>query len=286
MTTVIEANGKVTLQIGTGNRIEAVYNNNKLSLHSKGGYSRRFNTEISDIYFTSPFNKPPGNHSGWTPYAADVRGGEGIFIWTSYRTDEGSPDNVYQVLGFSLRTGAITKYYKDDGSTLDIQTMLQWEAELDDPTSAYDPTSLYFGRYGSRGEELGNEIADMHRLFDDIINPNANDANPPTAKPVISAPSAYDEDNADIISNYIPKANSAIQIEISSFDGAVGKLKIAKKSKKVARLAKKDIDFIYDQQAGYLYYNENGKQPGFGDGGIFAILEGKPKAGLGNFEFV
>jgi len=64
MTTVIEAKGKVTLQIGAGNRIEAVYNNKTLSLHAKGGYSRRFNTETGDVYFTSPFNKPPGNHSG------------------------------------------------------------------------------------------------------------------------------------------------------------------------------------------------------------------------------
>ena len=91
---------------------------------------------------------------------------------------------------------------------------------------------------------------------------------------------------ADHITNFNPEENDKLQIDISSFDGAVGKLNIAKKTKQVAKLAKKDISFIYDQQAGYLYYNENGKLPGFGDGGIFAILEGKPKVGLGNFEFV
>ena len=103
---------------------------------------------------------------------------------------------------------------------------------------------------------------------------------------VLNGNSGYGSEYADLITNFNPKENDKLQIDLSSFDGAVGKLKIAKKSKKVARLAKKDIDFIYDQQAGYLYYNENGKQPGFGDGGIFAILEGKPKAGLGNFDFV
>jgi len=164
--------------------------------------------------------------------------------------------------------------------------MLQWEAELEDPTTAYDPTSFYFGRYGSRGEELGNEIADMHRLFDDIINPNANDANPPTTKRFISAPYADDKDNADIISNYNPKANSAIQISLRSFEGAEGNLGIAKKTKQVAKLAIQDIHFIYDQQAGYLNCNQNGRESGFGDGGIFAILEGKTKIGLGHFEFV
>ncbi len=91
---------------------------------------------------------------------------------------------------------------------------------------------------------------------------------------------------ADHITNFNPKENDKLQIDLSTFDGSVGKLNIAKKTKQVAKLAKKEIDFIYDQQAGYLYYNENGKLPGFGDGGIFAILEGKPKVGLGNFEFV
>jgi len=207
MTTVIEANGRVTLQIGAGNQIEVVYNNNKLPLHSKGGYSKRFKTEISDIYFTSPFNKPPGSHSGWIPYAADVRGEEGIFIWTSYRTDAGSPDNVYQVLGFSLRTGSITKYYKDDGSTLDIETMLKWEAELEDPTTAYDPTSFYFGRYAGRGEELGNETSDMKRLFDDIINTNAtiNSTVTNTSTPTYNVSNTYAKNLVGVVLTGAPK---------------------------------------------------------------------------------
>jgi hypothetical protein len=91
---------------------------------------------------------------------------------------------------------------------------------------------------------------------------------------------------ADRITNFNPKENDKLQIDLSTFDGAIGKLKIAKKTKQVAKLGKKDIDFVYDRQAGYLYYNENGKQAGFGDGGIFAILEGKPKVGTGNFEFM
>ena len=108
----------------------------------------------------------------------------------------------------------------------------------------------------------------------------------PDEASAISAPSRYGKGSADIITNYNPKSDSPIQIELSGFDGALGKLKIAKKTKQVAKLAKKNTDFIYDQQAGYLYYNENGKQAGFGDGGIFAILEGSPRVGVGNFEFM
>lgn len=287
MTVTIEANGKVTLQIGPGNQIEAVYGNKKLPLHAEGGYSKRFNSNTGDIYFTSPFNKPPTDQSGWLPYAADIRGSEGIFIWTQYNTDGGSLDNVYQVLGFSLKTGVVTRYYKDDGSTLDAKTMLRWEAELQDPTTAYDPTSFYFGSYGMRGEEVGNEISDMFRLFDDIINPATQAENESSkSQSTISLPSIFSKSSADIITNYKPKSDGPIQINLNTFDGAAGKLKITRKSKQVSKFAKKSYDFIYDGQAGYLYYNENKAETGFGEGGIIAILEGKPKVGQGNFEFI
>lgn len=102
----------------------------------------------------------------------------------------------------------------------------------------------------------------------------------------LQKPGQYKKSHADIITNYNSRTDGAIQIDLGTFDGAIGKLQIAKKSSKVAKLAKKKIDFILDRQAGYLYYNENGKQPGFGDGGIFAILEGNPKVGMENFEFM
>jgi hypothetical protein len=109
---------------------------------------------------------------------------------------------------------------------------------------------------------------------------------PQSSKYTLTNPSIFSKSSSDIITNYNPKTDQPIQIDLGSFEGAVGKLKIAKKSNKVAQLAKKNIDFIYDRQQGYLYYNENGKQSDFGKGGIFAILEGSPKVGLVNFEFI
>jgi hypothetical protein len=103
---------------------------------------------------------------------------------------------------------------------------------------------------------------------------------------LLTNPNSYGTGSEDIITNYNPKTDNPIQIDLDSFSGAAGKLKIARRSKRVAKLAKKDLDFIYDRQAGYLYFNENGKEAGFGDGGILAILEGKPKVGMGNFEFM
>ena len=43
--------------------------------------------------------------------------------------------------------------------------------------------------------------------------------------------------------------------------------------KKAARL---DAEFVYHQRSGRLYFNANGSAKRWGDGGLFAYLEGKP----------
>jgi hypothetical protein len=61
----------------------------------------------------------------------------------------------------------------------------------------------------------------------------------------------------------------------------------AKNSKAVKKkLAKQDFDFLYDEKKGGLYFNENGSDKGFGDGGIIAILKGAPDLTSSNLEFV
>ena len=57
-----------------------------------------------------------------------------------------------------------------------------------------------------------------------------------------------------------------------------------KEVKKV--LAKQDLDFLYDQKKGGLYFNENGAGKGFGEGGIIAILKGAPDLTSSNLEFI
>ena len=44
--------------------------------------------------------------------------------------------------------------------------------------------------------------------------------------------------------------------------------------------------FLYDQKKGGFYFNENGADKGFGDGGIIAILKGAPDLTSGNLEFI
>ena len=68
----------------------------------------------------------------------------------------------------------------------------------------------------------------------------------------------------------------------SSATFATGKNKRVVKKK----LAKQDFHFLYDEKKGGLYFNENGSDKGFGEGGIIAILKGAPVLTSNRFEFI
>ena len=56
--------------------------------------------------------------------------------------------------------------------------------------------------------------------------------------------------------------------------------------KKLRRLSKQDIDFVYYETKGRLFFNGNGSNKGWGDqdkGGLFAILKGKPELSADDF---
>jgi hypothetical protein len=100
-------------------------------------------------------------------------------------------------------------------------------------------------------------------------------------------PSKFNKRSSDKITNFNP-ATDTLEINTDSFgiDSAAtfanGKNKKAVKKK----LAKLDIDFLYDQKKGGLYFNENGADKGFGEGGIIAILKGAPDLTSSNLEFI
>jgi hypothetical protein len=65
-----------------------------------------------------------------------------------------------------------------------------------------------------------------------------------------------------------------------------GTFKIAKNSKDLTKLLATDTQFIYNKADGGLYFNQNGATAGFGSGGIFAILDGKPTLGTSSVSVV
>lgn len=92
---------------------------------------------------------------------------------------------------------------------------------------------------------------------------------------------------ADRITNFNPKEKDRVQIDVSDFgSNAAGTFRVAKNAKAFTKALASTTDFIYLKSTGELYYNENGKLPGFGEGGIFAILENKANITTKNVEFL
>ena len=61
----------------------------------------------------------------------------------------------------------------------------------------------------------------------------------------------------------------------------------AKGRKKVRKLLSRiDDQFLYDKRKGFLYFNENQSDPGFGNGGLIAIFNGAPRLSIDNLKFI
>ena len=102
----------------------------------------------------------------------------------------------------------------------------------------------------------------------------------------IHIPRKFNKKSADKITNFNPSTDT-LEIDADSFSiDSSATFAAAKNKKKLKKLAKKDFDFLYDQKKGGLYFNENGSDKGFGDGGIIAILKGAPELTASNLEFI
>ena len=104
---------------------------------------------------------------------------------------------------------------------------------------------------------------------------------------IATAPSKFNKKSADKITNFNPSTDT-LEIDTDSFGIDSSATFATGKNKKTVKkkLAKQDFDFLYDEKKGGLYFNENGSDKGFGDGGIIAILKGAPELTSDNLEFI
>ena len=100
-------------------------------------------------------------------------------------------------------------------------------------------------------------------------------------------PLYFHKKSADKITNFNPSTDT-LEIDVDSFGIDSSATFSTGKSKKLVmkKYAKKEFDFLYDEKKGGLYFNENGSDKGFGDGGIIAILKGAPDLTSDNLEFI
>ena len=97
----------------------------------------------------------------------------------------------------------------------------------------------------------------------------------------------FNKKTSDKITNFNPSIDT-LEIDADSFgiDNWSTFAAGANKKEVKKKLAKQEFDFLYDQKKGGLYFNENGSEKGFGDGGIVAILKGAPDLTSDNLEFI
>ena len=103
----------------------------------------------------------------------------------------------------------------------------------------------------------------------------------------IFSPTKFNKKSADKITNFNPSTDT-LEIDTDSFGIDSSATFASGKNKKTVKkkLAKQDFDFLYDEKKGGLYFNENGADKGFGDGGIIAILKSAPDLTSDNLEFI
>ena len=103
---------------------------------------------------------------------------------------------------------------------------------------------------------------------------------------ILESPTQFKVKNIDKITGF-NSSTDTLGIDIDSFGiDSSATFAAGKNRREVKKLAKQDFDFLYDQKKGGLYFNENGADKGFGDGGIIAILKGAPDLTSGNLEFI
>ena len=119
------------------------------------------------------------------------------------------------------------------------------------------------------------------------LTSESNHNRPEGGNSQITRPTNFNKKSADKITNFNPSADT-LEIDTDSFGiESSARFAAGKNKKKIKKkLAKQDFDFLYDEKKGGLYFNENGSDKGFGDGGIIAILKGAPDLTSENLEFI
>ncbi len=92
--------------------------------------------------------------------------------------------------------------------------------------------------------------------------------------------------HADVITDFQPI--DMIALDLGTFtQGSKTRFAVVKNTKQLDKIASSRNELIYDKSKAELFFNENGKQEGFGDdGGLLATFKGAPKLSKKQFTFL
>ena len=136
-------------------------------------------------------------------------------------------------------------------------------------TSELEPYDTIIKSVSGKGKLKGTKAADAY-IFD--------------------AFETFTKKAADKIIGFDSSEGDTIAISAVAFPGLDGESKIefasTNSKKKLKQLSKKSLDFVYFEKKGQLYYDGNGSDKKWGDsneGGLVAILKGKPELTIDDF---
>jgi hypothetical protein len=90
----------------------------------------------------------------------------------------------------------------------------------------------------------------------------------------------------DKVTGFNAKEKDVLSISKSAFGVDSGTFAVANNAKTLAKQLATSVDIVYYRKNGELILNANGPEPGFGDdGGVFAVLMGKPIVGSASVQF-
>ena len=90
----------------------------------------------------------------------------------------------------------------------------------------------------------------------------------------------------DKVTGFNAKEKDILSISKSAFEIDKGTFAVAKNAKTLAKQLATSVDIVYNRQTGELVLNANGAEPGYGDdGGVFAVMVGRPTVGAGSVQF-
>ena len=100
-------------------------------------------------------------------------------------------------------------------------------------------------------------------------------------------PSGFGKKQADKIKDFKSEEDDSILVDRDAFNlGKKITLTVTKGKKRINKASTQKVDFLYDEAKGLLFFNENGKEKGWGNGGLFAKLQGAPELGASDFTIV
>ena len=208
----------------------------------------------------------------WDHHFHPHKGDEGFSVYDKKRVQELTRHPLSELEEWAINTSGIFTEYLNTGGGNDIrETDPNTNGRLEE--GAYykyqelNPNHPMLGGFGVKKEKKTNagSTSNHDRVY---------------------APDKFNKKSADKITNFNPSTDK-LEIDTDSFGiDSSATFATAKNKRKLKKLAKKDFDFLYDQKKGGLYFNENGSDKGFGDGGIIAILKGAPELTASNLEFI